>query len=56
MLSSMKSVALVRPQYAVVRETDTLEPLESPQPEMVALVAAYVGQTRLIDNLTIRTF
>jgi pantoate--beta-alanine ligase len=39
--------------YAVIADPDTLELLTGPQPRMVALVAAKVGTTRLIDNLTI---
>ncbi len=39
--------------YATVCDPDTLQELATPQPKMVALVAARVGQTRLIDNLPI---
>jgi pantoate--beta-alanine ligase len=37
--------------YAVVVDADTLEPLESIHEKAVALVAAKVGATRLIDNI-----
>jgi pantoate--beta-alanine ligase len=37
--------------YATVVDPDSLLELSEPQPQMVALVAARVGQTRLIDNL-----
>jgi len=49
----MDSRAGVVTDYAVVADPDTLETLTEPQPCMVALVAARVGATRLIDNLTI---
>jgi pantoate--beta-alanine ligase len=39
--------------YAVMADVDTLELLAEPRPRMVALVAARVGTTRLIDNLII---
>ncbi|MGE3314583.1 MAG: pantoate--beta-alanine ligase [Planctomycetaceae bacterium] len=39
--------------YATVADPETLEELEKPRDEMVALVAARVGNTRLIDNLPI---
>lgn len=39
--------------YAVVADPDTLEPLAEVQSDMVALVAAKVGTTRLIDNVLI---
>jgi pantoate--beta-alanine ligase len=50
----LRSAPGVEPQYAVVRDPETLAELDAPRPEMVALVAAKVGQTRLIDNRTIR--
>lgn len=37
-------------QYAVIVDERTLEPLEERQPTGVALIAAKVGTTRLIDN------
>jgi pantoate--beta-alanine ligase len=39
--------------YAVVVDTESLEPLESLDREGVALIAARVGTTRLIDNHTL---
>jgi pantoate--beta-alanine ligase len=39
--------------YATIVEGETLEELDAPRPSMVALVAARVGRTRLIDNVTI---
>lgn len=50
MLEHIKTFNDVRPEYTVIRHPDTLRPLESVQLEMVALIATYVGQTRLIDN------
>jgi pantoate--beta-alanine ligase len=43
----------VQVEYAVIADPDNLTVLGAPQPQMVALVAALVGGTRLIDNLTI---
>lgn len=40
--------------YVTVAHPETLEELEEPLPEMVALVAARVDSTRLIDNLPVR--
>lgn len=37
-------------EYAVITDPDTLLELDSPQSSMVALIAARVGTTRLIDN------
>ena len=42
-------------EYAVVVDSLTLVELDAPQAEMVALVAARVGTTRLIDNAVWRT-
>ena len=42
-----------RPHYAVVADSESLEELATPRQNMVALVAAHVGRTRLIDNLPI---
>ncbi len=37
-------------EYAVIRDQETLEPLQQLTKPSVALIAARVGQTRLIDN------
>jgi pantoate--beta-alanine ligase len=39
--------------YAAVADPETLIELAAPIPDMIALVAAHVGPTRLIDNLPI---
>jgi pantoate--beta-alanine ligase len=42
----------LRPDYAVLRRaSDLAEPHEADRPPMVALVAAWLGRARLIDNL-----
>lgn len=43
----------VQVDYAVIADADTLELLTTPRRKMVALIAARVGTTRLIDNLVI---
>jgi pantoate--beta-alanine ligase len=50
MLELLQSDHRVQPDYATIADADTLEELDSPCPRMVALVAAMVGKTRLIDN------
>lgn len=50
-ISGMSGVAL---DYAVVADGNTLQPATSDLSEAVALVAARVGQTRLIDNAILR--
>lgn len=46
----LRSTSGVDVDYAVVVDPETLVELASPQPRMVALVAARIGATRLIDN------
>jgi pantoate--beta-alanine ligase len=48
----LHSRPFVQPDYAVICDAATLEPLTVPRQRMVALVAAKVGATRLIDNRT----
>lgn len=43
----------VQPDYATLVDPDTLAELDVPGPRVVALVAARVGTTRLIDNAVI---
>jgi pantoate--beta-alanine ligase len=50
MLDLLNSTPLVRPDYATLVDPDTLEELSTAKPKQVALVAARVGATRLIDN------
>lgn len=49
----MESAAGVAVDYATVADPDKLTELATPLPAMIALVAARVGTTRLIDNLPI---
>jgi pantoate--beta-alanine ligase len=53
MMAVLEESSGVRVDYASVSDPNTLAELTAPQPEMVALVAARVGTTRLIDNLRI---
>lgn len=53
MKNLLKSSESVKIDYVSLADPATLEELSEPQPGMVALVAAYVGTTRLIDNLII---
>jgi pantoate--beta-alanine ligase len=43
----------LRPDYFSVRCAKTLEPATSADQDLVILAAAYLGQTRLIDNVTL---
>jgi len=54
MWAQLQSTPDVSPQYAVIRHPETLDPVSTPVPEVIALIAAFVGQTRLIDNLRIQ--
>jgi pantoate--beta-alanine ligase len=40
-----------RLDYAQIADAETLEPVNDAQSGNVALIAAHVGETRLIDNL-----
>ncbi|MSR77901.1 MAG: pantoate--beta-alanine ligase [Candidatus Omnitrophica bacterium] len=42
-------------QYLEIVDPETLKPLSKVQKKMVVLTACYVGKTRLIDNVIIRT-
>ena len=53
MLDLLATTPLVKPDYASLADPDTLQELATIQPRMVALVAARVGRTRLIDNTVI---
>lgn len=46
----IRSTPGVQLDYAVVADPETLAELDAPQKQMVGLVAARVGSTRLIDN------
>jgi pantoate--beta-alanine ligase len=49
-LARLWATPLVTPDYFTIVAAHSLEPLAVPCPNMVALVAARVGTTRLIDN------
>lgn len=53
MRAEMEQTPGVAVDYATIADPDSLSELTAPQPRMVALVAARVGPTRLIDNLLI---
>ncbi len=50
MLELLVSESGVIPEYATIVDPNTLEMLDERQQEMVVLIAAKVGETRLIDN------
>ena len=53
MQSILKSAPVDSIVYANVVDADTLEPLETLHVQGVAIIAARLGKTRLIDNLTL---
>lgn len=46
----LNTTPLLKLDYATIVDGDSLEEISVPQQGMVALIAAYVGSTRLIDN------
>ncbi len=54
MRQEMEQTPGVKLDYAVIVHHDSLTPLAVAEPIMVALVAARVGTTRLIDNMILR--
>ena len=50
MVAHLESIAGIELQYAVIADSQTLEPLKDHKGQGVALIAARVGTTRLIDN------
>lgn len=54
MLALLNEAEGVTVDYATIADPESLADIASPQPEMIALVAAKVGPARLIDNLPIR--
>lgn len=42
-----------RPDYYAIRRADNLDPPDGPERDLVILAAAYLGTTRLIDNLIV---
>ena len=53
MLDHLARFPDVKLDYAVIVDANTLSEVDSAVPEMVALIAARVGTTRLIDNMLI---
>lgn len=54
MRQEMEQTPGVKLDYAVIVHHESLTPLSAAEPTMVALVAARVGTTRLIDNMILR--
>lgn len=54
MQQELESTSGVKLEYAVIVNYETLKKLTVAEPRMVALVAARVGTTRLIDNMILR--
>lgn len=48
--ASLAAEPLVSPDYAAIADAETLEPLTTVEDRAVALLAARIGSTRLIDN------
>ncbi len=53
MQNRLTSISGVSVDYVVIRDPDKLTSLQKPLSKMVALVAAQIGNTRLIDNMII---
>ena len=51
MLRTVQLAPAARLDYAVIADTDTLEPVHEVKRGNIALLAAHIGKTRLIDNL-----
>jgi pantoate--beta-alanine ligase len=56
MRERLASTPLVQMDYATLADPDTLSEVAAVQPKLVALVAARVGATRLIDNEVIEVY
>jgi len=54
MTEHLQSYGGIDVQYAVIANCETLELLTKRIPSAVALIAAKVGSTRLIDNLILQ--
>jgi pantoate--beta-alanine ligase len=50
----LTSAGLTRIDYVALRDPDTLAPMNRLERDAVLLIAAYVGNTRLIDNGRLR--
>lgn len=53
MLEVLRHHPAVRPQYVAAVDPETLEPVDTASGKVLLAVAAYVGTTRLIDNLVV---
>ena len=53
MLDHLVQFPDVKLDYAVIADANTLSKVDDAVPQMVALIAAKVGSTRLIDNMLI---
>jgi len=51
--NTMLAVAGFKPDYIEIRDAFTLQPAAFEAKELVVLIAAFLGKTRLIDNIQI---
>jgi pantoate--beta-alanine ligase len=54
MRNELENTPGVTLEYAVIVNHESMRELTAAEPRMVALVAARVGSTRLIDNMILR--
>ena len=49
-----KDEPLAKADYIEIVDSETLQPVESVERDVLVAIAVYIGKTRLIDNFTFR--
>ena len=52
--SEIKEEPLAKADYIEIVDSETLQPVESVERDVLVAIAVYIGKTRLIDNFTFR--